>query len=746
MRTVALRVGRRGFSTAIIREAITAPVRRTVTAAERAAGVLSEESVAAAADSLHDNGAFCLEGALDVAWIENARAQAGAAFERCLSRPYPGGELAVGMEHGYAEVVHRAKGRYDVLDGINGEPLFAHGAEMLAPVIRRVLGDDAHMLFNGLLMTISPSGEQLWHADGEHLFSNTHPDTLSEGGASPEALPAHCINVFVPLVDLTLDNGVTEFCLGTHTDTGISPEIVWQKQSWRDQIGHTASPVAMTAPAGSVVLFDYRVLHRGLECKEGQPRRPVLYYTFARRWFSDNLNFPRRAAPALVGAGATTPAPAAAAVAGAGPLDMAAIRRGFPALAASDALVDGATRPMYLDGPGGTQVHGAVIGAMGDALAHKMSNIGYEYASSLRCLDLVQAARDAAADFLRCEGREVVFGPSMTVLAFDLATALAPSLGADDDVYLSRSEHDANVSPWLAIAQARGCRVRWLDLRPDDCTLDLDSLEAQLRQTAAERRRPALLALGAASNATGTMHDVRRAVGLAKAAGAPYTIVDAVHYAPHHSIDVQTWGCDFAFTSAYKWFGPHMSLMYGRAELLSTLPSCKVRPATDELPTAESYQLSRWERGTLNFESLAGVLAAVEYVASLGVRYGGAAEAAPRRARLEAGFGAIGAHEAALTARFLAGCAAIPGLKVYGLGAEGRCPTFAMRKEGGASPEAISATLSAQGIMATYGNFYAVEVEKALGLDQDGGLLRVGFMHYTTAEEVDRLLAALAAA
>ena len=686
----------------------------------------------------------------------SARAQADAAFERCMSRPYPGGELAVGMEHGYAEVVHRAKGRYDVLDGINGEPLFADRAELLAPVVRRVLGDDAHMLFNGLLMTISPSAEQLWHADGEHLFSGTHPDTVADGraadGAAPEALPAHCINVFVPLVDLTLDNGTTEFCLGTHNDTGISSDIVWQRQGWRDAIGHTAPPVAMTAPAGSVVLFDYRVLHRGLECREGQPRRPVLYYTFARRWFSDNLNFPKRAAPALLGDGATTaaaavvPPPPAAAAAGAGPLDMAAIRQGFPALAASDALVDGATRPMYLDGPGGTQVHGGVIAAMGDALAHKMSNIGYEYASSLRCLDLVQAARDAAADFLRCEGNEVVFGPSMTVLAFDLATALAPSLGPDDDVYLSRSEHDANVSPWLAIAQARGCRVRWLPLKPDDCTLDLDSLAAQLDETAAERRRPALLALGAASNATGTMHDVRRAVALAKAAGAPYTIVDAVHYAPHHAIDVQKWGCDFAFTSAYKWFGPHMSLMYGRSELLGSLPSQKVRPATNELPTAESYQLSRWERGTLNFESLAGVLAAVDYIASLGVRYGGAAEAAPRRARLEAGFGAIGAHEAALTARFLAGCAAIPGLKVYGLGAEGRCPTFAMRKEGGASPEAISATLSAQGIMATYGNFYAVEVEKALGLDEDGGLLRVGFMHYTTAEEVDRLLAALAAA
>lgn len=187
----------------------------------------------------------------------------------------------------------------------------------------------------------------------------------------------------------------------------------------------------------------------------------------------------------------------------------------------------------------------------------------------------------------------------------------------------------------------------------------------------------------------------------------------------------------------------HLRPRLSQVEAVPPRALTQVRPATDELPTASTYQLSRWERGTLNFEALAGQLAAVDYLASLGVSFGGVDPAAPRRARLEAGFAAIAAHEARLTARFLDGVAAIPSLQVYGQGKHGRCPTFALRKRGGPRPEAISTSLSAQGMMATYGNFYAIEVEKALGLEEEGGLLRVGFMHYTTTEEVDRLLAAL---
>ena len=287
--------------------------------------------------------------------------------------------------------------------------------------------------------------------------------------------------------------------------------------------------------------------------------------------------------------------------AAAAPFHPATIRAEFPVLAAIDA--DASDPRIFLDGPGGTQVHGSVVDAMAEALVHKMSNIGYDYTSSLGCLDLVHSARTAGAAFLNCEGCEVVYGPSMTALAFQLSASLLQTLRPGDEVFLSRSEHEGNVSPWLHMAERAGCTVRWVPLDPHTYTLDLAAFEEML---AAAEGPPRFFAVGAASNATGTIHDVKRAVGLAKAAGVDYTLVDAVHYAPHQLIDVREWGCDFALTSAYKWFGPHQSMLFGREALLRSLPTTKVRPAPDELPTLESYELSRWEMGTLPFETIAG--------------------------------------------------------------------------------------------------------------------------------------------
>jgi len=333
-----------------------------------------------------------------------------------------------------------------------------------------------------------------------------------------------------------------------------------------------------------------------------------------------------------------------------GPFQPSNIRSEFPVLAAIDR--DPTDPRIFLDGPGGTQVHGAVVDAMSDALINKMSNIGYDYTSSLNCLELVHTARTAGAAFFNCEGCEVVYGPTMTSLAFQLAGSLTQTLNPGDEVFLSRSEHEGNVSPWLRMAELAGATVRWIPLDPNTFTLRLDVLE---RMLASAEGKPRFLALGAASNATGTIHDVKRAVALAKAAGVDYTVVDAVHYAPHQMIDVQKWGCDFCLTSAYKWFGPHQSMMYGRKELLATLPTTKVRPATDELPTLESYELSRWEMGTLPFETIAGQLAAVEYIASLGTRFGGCELGAETRTALGAGFDVIATHEAALAQQFVAG-------------------------------------------------------------------------------------------
>lgn len=273
-----------------------------------------------------------------------------------------------------------------------------------------------------------------------------------------------------------------------------------------------------------------------------------------------------------------------------GPFQPSIIRAEFPVLAAIDR--DPTDLRIFLDGPGGTQVHQSVVDAMSDALINKMSNIGYDYAASLNCLELVHNARTKGAAFFNCEGREVVYGPTMTSLAFQLAASIAQTLQPGDEIFLSRSEHEGNISPWLRMAELAGATVRWIPLDPHTFTLRLDVLESMLANA---KGNPRFLAVGAASNATGTIHDVRRIVAMAKAAGVDYTVVDAVHYAPHQLIDVRAWGCDFCLTSAYKWFGPHQSMMYGRKELLATLPTTKVRPATDELPTLDSYELSRWE-------------------------------------------------------------------------------------------------------------------------------------------------------
>lgn len=273
-----------------------------------------------------------------------------------------------------------------------------------------------------------------------------------------------------------------------------------------------------------------------------------------------------------------------------GPFQPSNIRAEFPVLAAIDR--DPTDLRIFLDGPGGTQVHQSVVDAMSDALVNKMSNIGYDYASSLNCLELVHNARSSGAAFFNCEGCEVVYGPTMTSLAFQLAGSLTQMLHPGDEVFLSRSEHEGNVSPWLRMAELAGATVRWIPLDPTTFTLRVDVLENML---ASAKGTPRFLAVGAASNATGTIHDVSRIIAMAKAAGVDYTVVDAVHFAPHQQIDVQAWGCDFCLTSAYKWFGPHQSMMYGRKELLATLPTIKVRPATDELPTLDSYELSRWE-------------------------------------------------------------------------------------------------------------------------------------------------------
>ncbi len=378
-------------------------------------------------------------------------------------------------------------------------------------------------------------------------------------------------------------------------------------------------------------------------------------------------------------------------------LDVAAVRARFSALRRPTA---------FFDGPGGTQVPDSVVEAMAAYLREANANLGGPFETSRRSDAVVAAAHEAAARFLGASAEEVGFGANMTTLNFALSRTVGRELSPGDEIVVTRLDHDANVAPWLELARDLALDVRFADFDPADCTLDLDDLERQLSG------RTRVVAFPWASNAVGTIADVRRIAELAHEAGA-LAWVDAVHYAPHGPIDVAAVGVDVLVCSPYKFFGPHLGLFYGRKEVLERWRPYKVRPSADE-PVAH-----RFESGTLPHEGLAGFTACIEYVESLG-------------------WDAIRAHERELGERFLSG---LPErYRLHGPPTmEARTPTFALTHPQ-TTPEELAARLAERDIAAWPGNYYAVEVMERLGLAE--GTLRVGIVHYNTAEEVDRLLAA----
>ena len=401
-------------------------------------------------------------------------------------------------------------------------------------------------------------------------------------------------------------------------------------------------------------------------------------------------------------------------------MDLTAVRAQFPALART---VAGAPA-VYLDGPGGTQVPQSVIDAMRDFMERGGSNHGGSFVTSEETDRIAATAREALADLFGSSPAEVAFGQNMTSLTFAMSRALARAWRPGDQVVVTRLDHDANITPWVLAARDAGAEVIWIDFDPGDCTLDMAELAAKLGP------RTRLVAVTAASNAVGTVVDIAEVAQMTHAAGA-LLYVDAVHYAPHYRLDVAVWDCDFLVASAYKFFGPHTGAVFGKAEHLESLEAYKVRPAPATGP-------GKWETGTQSFESLAGVTAAVDYLAAAG-------EGPDRPSRLTAAFDLIGAHEERLGDRFLAGAAEIPGLRVYGVvdGRAPRTPTFAVAVEG-MDPRAVATELGEQGIFVWSGHYYAVAVMDRLGLEDSGGLVRIGFVHYNTIDEVDRVLNALA--
>lgn len=399
--------------------------------------------------------------------------------------------------------------------------------------------------------------------------------------------------------------------------------------------------------------------------------------------------------------------------------DVEAVRRQFPALS-------GASPPVFLDGPGGTQVPRGVIDAVSYYLAHLNANHGGPFRTSRGSDDVLRKAHVAVADLLGASSPdEVVFGQNMTTLTFHVSRSLARTWRPGDAVVVTRLDHDANVRPWALAAADAGAEVRFVDLRPDDATLDEDDFRAKLAG------RVRLVALTCANNAVGSMPDVARLARLAREAGA-LVYLDAVHYAPHGVIDVGAWGCDFLACSAYKFFGPHVGILWGKRAHLESLTPYKVKPAADSIP-------DRWMTGTQNHEGIAGVLAAVEYLASLG--WG-----ETRRARLTSALEAVRAYEAALLRKLLAGLAERPRFRVWGVTREAdlhrRTPTVAITARDVPSSR-LAARLGERDVYAWHGNFYAMELAERLGVEASGGFVRLGLVHYNTAGEIDRLMAEL---
>jgi cysteine desulfurase family protein (TIGR01976 family) len=396
-------------------------------------------------------------------------------------------------------------------------------------------------------------------------------------------------------------------------------------------------------------------------------------------------------------------------------LSIPQIRQQFPALNRRD----GGNRVAYFDGPGGTQVPGVVVEAVSDYLLHHNANTHWRYPTSVETDRMIESARESVADFLNAEPNEIVFGPNMTTLTFHLARALARTWVPGDEIVITELDHHANVAPWRALEKDYGLTTRMVRMEPATGKLDWEHFPTQLTA------RTKLVAIGAASNALGTISDVGCATEMAHALGAQ-VFVDAVHFAPHQLIDVQTLDCDFLACSAYKFYGPHVGILYGRHELLAGLDFPKLEPAPNDPPECA-------ETGTQNHEGIAGTMAAIDFLASL-------AEGATRRERLVGTFNLFEEHGRELVRQLWNGLAAIPGVKTYGPSLdEPRTPTVAFTVDQVPSGE-VASQLAEKGIFVSDGDFYAATVVERLGLSRQGGLVRAGCACYTTADEVERLI------
>jgi cysteine desulfurase family protein (TIGR01976 family) len=414
-------------------------------------------------------------------------------------------------------------------------------------------------------------------------------------------------------------------------------------------------------------------------------------------------------------------------------LDLSPYRAQFPALS----MRQDQTPLVFFDNPGGTQVPESVANAMRDYLLTANANVHGPFLTSRRTDEIIAEAHAAMADLLNAASPdEIIFGQNMTSLTFAISRSLGRELLPGDEIVVTALDHDANIAPWLAL-QERGVEVRWVDVDPVGCTLDYEQMERSIGE------RTKIVAVGMASNAVGTINDLARIVELARSVGA-LVFVDAVQGVPHLPVDVQALGCDFLACSAYKFFGPHQGIVWGKREHLERFHAYKVRPAPNELP-------GKWETGTQNHEGQAGTLAAVEYLAGIGRdhrdHYGAETAAlSGRRRDLRVAMLAIRDYERQLSRHFLERMQDVAGLELHGLAdpervAE-RVPTFAVTLPGW-TPQQLSAALAERGFTTWAGHYYALALVERLQRHESGGMLRIGCAHYNTIAEIDGMFAAL---
>ena len=406
--------------------------------------------------------------------------------------------------------------------------------------------------------------------------------------------------------------------------------------------------------------------------------------------------------------------------------DVNRLRREFPALARAS----NSRQAVYFDGPAGSQVPQRVADAVSRYLLQTNANHGGHFTTSRESDALLEQARQAVADLLGISDADsVAFGANMTTLTFALSRALARTWRAGDEIIVTKLDHDANVTPWMLAARDAGATVRHIGIRAADCTLDLDDFESKVSP------RTRLVAVGCASNAVGTINPISSIIERAHAVGAQ-VFLDAVHYAPHALMDATSWDCDFLACSAYKFFGPHVGVLYGKRKLLEELPAYKVRPAPDDLP-------GRWMTGTPNHEGIIGTAAAIDYLCDIGRGMGATGD---RRQLLKTAFDGIRDYERELGAHLIAGLKRLPQIRIWGITDRERChervPTIAITHSRLPAGK-LAGQLDRHGIFTWHGNFYALGLSETLDLEPEG-MLRIGLLHYNTVEEVERLLAVLA--